>query len=76
MVHQYDFLVIGSGIAGLTYALKVSDLGSVAIITKKEKAESNTNLAQGGVAAVMSKVDSFTCAIRSRREWDFRMKTR
>ncbi len=64
MVHQYDFLVIGSGIAGLTYALKVAELGTVAIITKKEKAESNTNLAQGGVAAVMSKVDSFDLHVR------------
>ena len=59
MTHRVDFLVIGTGIAGLSYALKVSRFGTVAIITKKEKAESNTNLAQGGVAAVMSKVDSF-----------------
>ena len=57
MTHRVDFLVIGTGIAGLSYALKVSRFGSVALITKKEKAESNTNLAQGGVAAVMSKVD-------------------
>jgi L-aspartate oxidase len=64
MVHQFDFLVIGSGIAGLSYALKVSSLGSVAVITKKEKAESNTNLAQGGVAAVMSKVDTFDLHVR------------
>lgn len=59
MNHQFDFLVIGSGIAGLSYALKVSHYGSVGIITKKEKAESNTNYAQGGVAAVMSSLDSF-----------------
>jgi L-aspartate oxidase len=59
MIHRFDFLVIGSGIAGLSYALKVSRFGSVAIITKKEKAESNTNYAQGGVAAVMSKLDSY-----------------
>ena len=64
MVHHYDFLIIGSGIAGLSYALKVSAFGSVAVITKKEKAESNTNLAQGGVAAVMSKVDSFDLHVR------------
>ncbi len=59
MTHRFDFLVLGSGIAGLSYALKVSSYGSVGIITKKDKAESNTNLAQGGVAAVMSAVDSF-----------------
>ena len=59
MTHRFDFLVIGTGIAGLSYALKVARFGSVAVITKKKKAESNTNYAQGGVAAVMSKVDSF-----------------
>jgi L-aspartate oxidase len=59
MIHRYDFLIIGTGIAGLSYALKAARVGSVAIITKKEKAESNTNYAQGGVAAVMSAVDSF-----------------
>ena len=59
MTHRYDVLVIGTGIAGLSYALKAARLGSVAIVTKKEQAESNTNYAQGGVAAVMSQVDSF-----------------
>ena len=59
MEHRFDFLVIGSGIAGLSYALKVSALGRVGVITKKEQAESNTNYAQGGVAAVMSRLDSF-----------------
>jgi len=54
-----DFLVLGSGIAGLTYALKASELGSVAVVTKKDSAESNTNYAQGGIAAVMSPADSF-----------------
>ncbi len=62
--HRVDFLVIGSGIAGLFYALKVSAHGSVAVITKKEKAESNTNYAQGGVAAVMSTLDSFELHVR------------
>ena len=47
MIHRYDFLIIGTGIAGLSYALKAARVGSVAIITKKEKAESNTNYAQG-----------------------------
>jgi L-aspartate oxidase len=64
MVHRFDFLVIGSGIAGLSYALKVSRYGTVAIITKKEKAESNTNYAQGGVAAVVSSLDSYELHIK------------
>ena len=59
MTYTFDFIVLGSGIAGLSYALKVAPFGNVAVITKKERAESNTNYAQGGVAAVMSAVDSF-----------------
>ena len=53
-----DFLVVGSGIAGLNFALKAAKYGKVAIITKKEIMESNTNLAQGGIAAVTRKNDS------------------
>jgi len=64
MIHRYDFLIIGTGIAGLSYALKAARHGTVAIITKKEKAESNTNYAQGGVAAVMSAVDSFDLHVK------------
>ncbi len=53
-----DFLVVGSGIAGLNFALKVAKYGRVTIVTKKEIMESNTNLAQGGIAAVTRKDDS------------------
>ena len=59
-----EFLVIGSGVAGLTFALKVAEHGSVTIVTKKEVAESNTAYAQGGVAAVQSDVDSFDLHIQ------------
>jgi len=54
-----DFLVIGSGIAGLNFALKSAQYGRVTIVTKKEIMESNTNLAQGGIAAVTRKDDTF-----------------
>ncbi len=60
MEFKTDFLIIGSGIAGLSLAIKASALGSVAIVTKKEKTESNTNYAQGGIAAVTDNTDSFT----------------
>ncbi len=54
-----DFLVIGSGIAGLTFALKASQFGSVAIVSKDKLAESATLYAQGGIASVMTDDDSF-----------------
>ncbi len=54
-----DFLVLGSGIAGLSFAIKASELGTVAVVTKKETSESNTNYAQGGIAAVFDKNDRF-----------------
>jgi L-aspartate oxidase len=56
---QFDFLILGSGIAGLSLALKLAARGRVAIVTKKDRAESNTNYAQGGIASVTSKTDSF-----------------
>jgi L-aspartate oxidase len=61
---QFDYLVLGSGIAGLSFALKVAPRGRVAIVTKKDRAESNTNYAQGGIAAVTSKEDSFALHVR------------
>jgi len=54
-----DFLVIGSGIAGLNFSLKATQYGRVTVATKKEIIESNTNLAQGGIAAVTRKDDTF-----------------
>src|SRR5215467_6913789 len=65
---QFDFLVIGSGIAGLSFALKVAPHGRVGIVTKKDRAESNTNYAQGGIAAVTSKEDSFELHVRDTLE--------
>lgn len=60
----FDFAVIGSGIAGLRYALEVAKHGTVAVITKAEPHESNTNYAQGGVSAVLSPSDSVESHVR------------
>ena len=59
MRHQVDFLVIGSGIAGLSFALKVAPYGKVCILTKGDASEGSTKYAQGGIAAVMYDTDSF-----------------
>jgi L-aspartate oxidase len=60
----YDYIILGSGIAGLSFALKVAEHGRVAIITKKKRADSNTNYAQGGIASVTSEEDSFDAHVR------------
>lgn len=62
--HKFDYLVLGSGVAGLFFALKAAKNGKVAIITKKARADSNTNQAQGGIAAVTSKEDTFEMHIQ------------
>lgn len=62
--YDSDFLVLGSGIAGLLAAQKLSALGSVHVVTKKGAAESNTNYAQGGIAAVTDRSDSFKSHIQ------------
>lgn len=59
MYIKSDFLILGSGIAGLTLAIKLADLGTVAVVTKKETLESSTNYAQGGIAAVVDPFDSY-----------------
>jgi L-aspartate oxidase len=64
MKNQFDYLVVGSGIAGLTFALKAARNGSVALLTKKSKAETNTNYAQGGIACVQGQDDSFDLHIQ------------
>jgi L-aspartate oxidase len=57
-VQQFDFIIVGSGLAGLSFALKAAKAGTVAVITKKAKAETNTAWAQGGIAAVTDGTDS------------------
>lgn len=59
MSHKADFLIIGSGIAGLSYALKMAEVGTVMIITKANEDESNTKYAQGGIASVTYAPDSY-----------------
>ncbi len=64
MIQTCDFLVIGSGLAGLSYALKMADHGRVIILSKMPAPQTNTSMAQGGIAAVMSDEDSFEHHIR------------
>lgn len=64
MRHSFDTLVIGSGIAGLTYALEMARYGSVAVVTKRDRDDTNTRWAQGGIATVMDPDDTFDAHVR------------
>jgi L-aspartate oxidase len=57
MKNKFDYIIIGSGLAGLTTALTLGDSGNVAILTKKNPSDTSTNLAQGGMAAMIDKGD-------------------
>lgn len=59
MRYEVDFLIIGSGIAGLSFALKVAPYGKVCVLSKADASEGSTKYAQGGIAAVMYDSDSF-----------------
>jgi L-aspartate oxidase len=59
MIVDVDYLVIGSGLAGLTYALHLANYGSVALLTKKTRTDANSSWAQGGIAGVLAENDSF-----------------
>ena len=60
----FDFLVLGTGMAGLTFALRAAQLGTVAVVTKKNRADSNTNWAQGGIASVWADDDTVELHVR------------
>src|ERR1700750_1444883 len=64
MRHQVDFLVLGSGVAGLSFALRASRQGSVLLLAKRGRSESNTAYAQGGIAAVLSQTDSIQAHVQ------------
>jgi len=67
-MRQFDFVVIGSGLAGLSFARVVAQHGTVAIITKRGRADSNTAWAQGGIASVTSSEDSFELHVQDTLE--------
>ena len=64
MSHSFDTLVLGSGAAGLSYALKMAEHGSVAVVTKRGRMDGNTRWAQGGISVVVDKGDSFDAHIK------------
>ncbi len=65
---EFDFVVVGSGIAGLSFALKAAARGTVAVVTKRTLVDSNTAWAQGGVACVVSDEDSFELHVQDTLE--------
>ncbi|MBU1446557.1 L-aspartate oxidase [Patescibacteria group bacterium] len=67
-MEYFDFIVIGSGIAGLSFSLNVAKKGKVLIITKKEVIDSTTNYAQGGIAAAIGELDDFEKHIKDTLE--------
>src|SRR6476659_11339448 len=54
-----DYLVIGSGLAGLTFALRAAETGNVMVLTKAQMTDANTSYAQGGIAAAVGEADSW-----------------
>ena len=69
MKSDFDAIIVGSGIAGLSFALKIAEKGhTVAILTKKTRVDSNTNYAQGGIACVTSNTDDFESHLRDTLE--------
>ncbi|MDM8514873.1 L-aspartate oxidase [Desulfobacterales bacterium HSG16] len=68
MEEKSDFLIIGSGVAGLTFALEAAKVGSVAVVTKKGMMDTNTSLAQGGIASVFGNTDSYDLHIEDTLE--------
>ncbi|MBN2191524.1 MAG: L-aspartate oxidase [Polyangiaceae bacterium] len=68
MAISTDYLVIGSGVAGLTFALRAAEHGDVLVVTKRSLDDSSTARAQGGVAAVLSERDSFEQHIKDTLE--------
>jgi len=64
MPHTFDFVVLGGGVAGLSFALKAARYGTVALLTKRAPYEGNTQYAQGGIASVLSPSDTFDLHIQ------------
>jgi L-aspartate oxidase len=64
MTYRTDFLIIGTGVAGLSLAIKLAAHGSVIVITKKGATDTNTNFAQGGIASVFDSLDSYDLHIK------------